>query len=103
MSARLRRNALALKSLAVAKGVVQQSMINMGSKDFIKSLVECAMNILKGNVPLKSPHYKRLKKYHKHLRELTKVSTSQKRRRDILQTGGFIGALLKPLIGLLMG
>lgn len=103
MSARIRRNALALKSLALAKSVVQQTMINMGSKDFIMSLVECATNILRGNVPLKSPHKKKLKRYHKYLKELSKKSTSQKRRRDILQRGGFIGALLKPLLGLLLG
>lgn len=101
-SKRIKRNLLAIQALARANQSLQKSMISNANKDFIESLVECAMNIIRGNVPLSSPEFRRLKRYHSLLKDLTKKRVSLKKRRNILQKGGFIGAFLKPLMSLLL-
>lgn len=77
-------------------------MIKKSSKDFIETLVEICINIIKGNVPLSSAQFKRLKRFHKQLKQVTLKSTPQKKKRRVFQQGGFLGALLKPLLGLLL-
>jgi hypothetical protein len=73
------------------------------SYDFIKCICECAKNVLVGNVPL-TPEHKRQLKRHKHsLRKLTLKKTSMKTKKKIVQSGGFLGALLGPIVKVLGG
>ena len=44
-----------------------------------------------------------IKKYKSALRKLVERKTSVKKKKDILQTGGFLSALLTPLLGVLGG
>lgn len=101
MSKRVERNLAALQALAKANRAVQKSMISHGSKDFILSLVECASNIIRGNVRLSPAQLRDLQPFEKHLRKFIQKKTSQKQRKSILQRGGFLGAIIKPLLGLL--
>lgn len=71
------------------------------SKDLILSLVECAENIIRGNVKLTPLQFRRLKRYRTELERLTKRKASQNNQKTLLQKGGFLGALLGPLLGLL--
>ena len=103
MSQRIRRNFEALQALAKAKGAVKNTIISHANKDLILSLVECAVNIIRGNVKLTPNQFRRLKRYRTELERLIKPKTSQKAKKEILQNGGFLGALLRPLIGLLLG
>ena len=100
---RIRRNLVALQDLAKASNSVKRSIISNADKDLILSLVECATNIIRGNVKLNNAQFRRLKRYKAELERLTKPRTSQKEKKQLLQRGGFLGALLKPLIGLLLG
>ena len=103
MSPRIRRNLIALQDLVKASNSVKRSMISKADKELILSLVECATNIIRGNVKLTDHQFCRLKRYKKELERLTKPRTSQKEKKELLQRGGFLGALLKPLVGLLLG
>jgi len=103
MSQRLKRNFAALQALAKASKSIKRSMISNASKDLILSIVECATNVIRSNVDLSPTQYRALKRYRAELESLTKSRTSQSRRKEILQNGGFLGALLRPLLGLLLG
>ena len=73
------------------------------SPDFIKCICECAKNVLVGNVSL-SPHHKRQLKRHRHsLRKLVLKKTSLNAKKKIVQSGGFLGALLGPIVKILGG
>lgn len=73
------------------------------SDDAIDALCDCARNLKEDRVPLTTKQYKQLKPYHKEVKALSRKSTSQKRKRETLQTGGFLGFLLKPLAKLIFG
>lgn len=103
MSKRLRRNVSELKMLNKASNKMKNKMIQEASKDTIAALCDCASNIIRGNVPLTTKQFKSLKPYHKHLKLLSKKSSPHKQRKKVLQTGGFLGTLLKPIAKLLLG
>lgn len=101
MSACLKRNAELLKLLCRSNTKVSKTILKHASPDLIKSITECSHNVLKGNVPLTSSQKKRLARYKQSLRNLSKKSTSIKHKKKIIQQGGFIGALLRPIVSVL--
>lgn len=92
-----------LQLLCGAKPSVIKAVLKGASPDLIKALSECSLNILKGHVHLTPAQKKQLSRYKQSLRALAKKGTSVKRRKQILQKGGFIGAILKPVLGVLGG
>lgn len=106
MSKRLVRYAPYLKKLhqySPRKRVkwMKQNCIN--DKEFVNCICECARNILGGNVPLSNGQKRTLKKQKNKLRLLSLKKTSQKRKRQIIQSGGFLGAILGPVVSVLGG
>ena len=80
---------------------VVKKFIQNSDKKLINAICECSKNILSGNVTLNDEEFKRLKKYQKHLRLLATRKTPLKQKKEIVQKGGFLPALIAPLIGLL--
>ena len=79
-------------------------MIQGASKELIACVCECALNILNGNVSLKPADKRKLKKYKHHIRALsTKKLSVQKKKKNLHQKGGFLGALLTPVLSALGG
>lgn len=72
-------------------------------KDFIHCICECSKNLLKGKVPITSSQKKNLAKRKNSLRLLTLKKTPLKKKKRIIQTGGFLGALLAPIVSALGG
>lgn len=103
MSNLLRRNGAILKVLCKASPATTKALIQSASPDLVKALCECALNVLKGRVTVSSLQKKKLTRHKRDLRDLVKKKTSFKRRRQILQKGGFLGLLLKPVVSLLGG
>ena len=103
MSARLRRNVPMLRLLCHSKPSVIKAVMKGASPDLLDSLSECSLNILKGNVRLTSAQKKRLTRHKQGLRALAKKGTGLKRRKQLLQKGGFLPALLSPVLGILGG
>lgn len=88
-----------LKKLTKCKGKQRKTLLGEGGKSLQLCLRECALNILKGNLHLTKSQHLKLKKYKKHIRELSKKKTSQKKRLQIEQRGGFLPLLLAPVLG----
>ena len=90
-----------LQWLSKAKPPVIRTIIKGADKDLVNTLCECGLNVLKGNVPLSSTQKKRLVRYKTVLRTIARRNTSLKQKKALLQKGGFLGALLGPVLGVL--
>ena len=91
-----------LKKLQKCSGKQRKALLAQGGKPLQLCLRECAINILKGNVHLTKSQFKKLQKYKKKLRGLSKKNTSHKKRLLIEQRGGFLPLLLAPIVGSLL-
>jgi len=102
MSQRLKKYAPLLRMLNKASPAVRKRLIkNACSSDFVKCVCECASNIIKGNVPLTTAQKGQLLRRKRLLKKLVLKKTSLKNKRKIVQSGGFLGALLGPIISVL--
>ena len=97
----MKKNAEILRLLKKLKPNTVRAVMKEAPPDLVKALCECSLNILKGNVKLSASQKKKLCRYKNNLRVLSTKKTSMKKRKHILQNGGFIGALLPPVIGVL--
>ena len=77
------------------------AIIRKCDNDLICSLSECCHNILKGNVHLTLTQKVKLRRHKHNLRKLSLKKTSIKQRKKILQRGGFLGALITPILSVL--
>ena len=98
-SRRLKKHSDTLKFLSKCKPSISKAIIKNADRDLIHCMCEVAINELNGNVPLTRSQKARLCKHKSALRTLVKKKTPLKNKKSLLQRGGFIGALLAPLIG----
>jgi hypothetical protein len=104
MSKRMKQYAALLRQLHKVSESKRKSLLKHScDKSFINCLSECAKNILKGNVPLSSSQKLNLRRRKQSLRKLSLKKTPLHRKKHIIQTGGFLGALLGPIISILGG
>lgn len=82
---------------------MQKSMIKAADGDLVRCLCECALNILKGNVRLTPPQKSKLTRHKHSLRQLASGKLKIGKKKKILQKGGFLSALLAPLIPVVGG
>jgi hypothetical protein len=73
------------------------------NKDFIHCICECVQNLLRGKVPLNKKQKSVLVRRKKTLRELVRRKVNLTRKKKIIQSGGFLGALLGPIVSILGG
>src|SRR6267154_774303 len=104
MSQRLHRHVNLLKALYRASPATRKSLLKKHcNTDFVCCITECVKNLLKGNVPLNSVQKKKLSAKRKVLRQLALKKTSLRKKQKLIQSGGFLGALLGPIISVLGG
>ena len=103
LSQRMKRNAPLILALNKASSSVRKAAIRSGAKDFILALVEIAKNLITRKVNLSDAHLQSLRRHKQQIQQLVKAKTSLTRRREILQTGGFLATLIQPVLGLLGG
>jgi len=101
MSDRTRKYLPILKQIQRLGEKAKKQFIKKCDREFIDCVSECAKNVLKGNVPLKPTQLRRLRRERSNVRVLASKKTSLKKKRRILQKGGFLGALLPPFLGVL--
>jgi hypothetical protein len=90
-----------LKKLQKLSPVELKAHIRNANLQSIKTLVEIVYNGLKGNVPLKKSHIRKLRRHKSKLRRLVSRRTGWKTKRKILeQSGGFFPLLAAPLLSL---
>jgi len=73
------------------------------NKEFLDCISECAKNILRGNVQLSTKQKTALRHNRQNLRRLSIKKTSLKKKRQIIQKGGFLGAIIAPVLATLGG
>ena len=99
MSKRIKRNADALRFLAKCNSKQRNAIIEHADNGLVDSLSECALNLLKGHVRLNPKQKKKLSSHKHRLRALTNKKVARKKKKTILtQHGGFVGALLAPVL-----
>jgi hypothetical protein len=104
MSAQLKKFAPYLRLLHKAKPKVRKAMLKKYCNDnFVRCICECAANLLKGNVRLTPAQKTQLSRRKRLLRKLVLKKPSLKSKRKIVQSGGFLGALLGPIIKIVSG
>ena len=102
MSHKLKKHLPELQVLAKCRPRQRKRFLKHAHKDLINCISEVCTNTLKGNVPLKPAQKKALVRYKGYLRQVADKRNSNKKRREILvQKGGFIGALITPLLSAL--
>ena len=104
MSSTLKRNAAFLRLLHKSSPKTRQKLLrNNCSNDLVRCLCECASNVIKGHVPLTTSQLKTLNRKKRMLRALVKKKVSLVEKRKLIQSGGFLGGLLAPIISILGG
>jgi len=105
MSERLKKYATRLKAIQRASGKKRTKLVRCCARDvqFVHCISECCKNVLKGNVPLTPAQKVSLFRRRHKLRQLSLKKTTLKKKRRIIQDGGFLGALLGPIISILSG
>jgi len=93
-----------LKLLSKAKEEQRKALIENTDKELIFCICECIQNLLAGNVPCSHARRRTLKKSADVLREIIRCKTPLKTKRQLLiQQGGFLPALLAPIVGIVGG
>ncbi|KAJ8018922.1 hypothetical protein HOLleu_42813 [Holothuria leucospilota] len=105
---RLKNHAQEIQFLSKCSPRQRKAFLKHADPKLVISLCECASNIVKGIVPLYRTQKSKLSRYKKHLRDLSNKRLSNKKRKDILvQRGGILSLILKPIIqslgGMLLG
>ena len=103
MTKRVMQHASVLKKLKKCDSKERKRLLKQGGKALQLCLQECAHNVLKGNVPLTGSQLKTLRKHKEKLRKVAKRSTSRRDKLAIEQRGGFLPALLAPVVGAVLG
>lgn len=101
MSERMRKYLSVLKRLRKMTDKAKRDYVQKCDREFIHCMSECAKNVIKGNVPLSVPQMTRLRRDRNNIRALSVKKTSLKKKRRILQRGGFLTALLPPVLAVL--
>ena len=100
-SERLTKLAPLLRRLKHSVGKKRRDIIKKYDNDLICSLSEYCHNVLKGNVPLTPAQKVKLRRHKHDLHKRSTKKTSIKARKKILQRGGFLGALITPILSVL--
>lgn len=79
----------------------RQLLCQCMDKDFINVISECCRNILCGNVPLTVVQKEKIGRRKALFRKIALKKTSLKEKKRIVQSGGFLGALLGPIVSVI--
>lgn len=101
VSKRFKKQAETLRYLHRLSPHAAKTVIKSGDNQLVNALCEGSLNVLRGNVRLTPHHKRRLRRYKKDLRALANRRISAKHKKVLLQRGGFLSALLPPIIGIL--
>jgi hypothetical protein len=107
MSAKIEKYIELLRLYRKATPAQRKLLLEVANNDFIQTLCECCHNANLGNVPLKPKTKRKLKKFAPVMRKIASRNDKYKRighkRKLLIQEGGFLPALLTPIIGLIGG
>ena len=102
----LKRNTSTLKLLCGTTKPFQKAALEKSKDDLIKCICDISFNVPKGTAPISRQNKKRLSHHKSSLRKLIDQKLSLKKKRKVIQSGGFLSALLGaaiPILGSLFG
>ena len=88
-----------LKLLQKANKIQRAKLLEIFPAEIVKLLSECALNILKGTVVLKKDQKKKLRRYRQKLHTLVDKQVPQEKKKKVIQSGGFLPAILGTILG----
>jgi len=101
MDGRVDKHLSTLEYLKTAKPKLRKLILHESDIDLIRCICDCCHNTLNGNIQLTPKEKKSLNRHKRHIRKLTSKRISLKEKRGILeQEGGFLPALLTPILGI---
>ena len=100
MSELLKAHIKTLRRLGRRSGSERKTFFKTCPRAAVDCCCEIARNILNRNVPLTARQLKSLRRHSNKLYDLARLKTSIAKKRNILQTGGFLPLLLAPLLGI---
>ena len=101
MSDRMKTYLPVLKRIRRMGEKAKRQYVRKCDTEFVNCVSECAKNLIKGNVPLNNRQMTNLRRKRNDLRTLSKKKTSLRTKRKIIQKGGFLTALLPPVLAVL--
>lgn len=104
---RIKKHADVLRALPQLNVKQRKALLKLSNKkdDLCETICEISLNLLKGNVPLTKKQKDQFKTSEKNLlRKLADRSLSHtKRKKLVVQTGGFLPLLIAPILSLIGG
>lgn len=95
-----KKQAAILRALQYLNKEQREAVLRKADSRVIRCICECALNILRGNVPLKAEERKKLRRHAPLLRRLAaKKGCWKSKKRFVVQNGGFLPLLLAPILG----
>lgn len=92
-----------LRIILNAKPELRNAMLKNADKELVRTICECVLNVINGNLIVDEKNKKKLAKHKFLLRKIVKKTSCWKKKRKIIQKGGnFLIPLLLPIIGSLI-
>ena len=95
---RIKSNYHALHVLKTANPKLRKAILQNANRELILSIVECALNVLNGNCKISECTKRKLGKHKSVLRDLCTKASVDKKKRLIIQKGGFLIPLLSAVL-----
>jgi len=97
----LKRNLKFLFKVKTLSAAQRKQLLQRSKPDQVKCLSDCCHNILRGNVKLNKQQKKKLLQQAQFIRLVASNNIKVPQKRELLvQKGGFLPALLAPIIGI---
>ena len=103
MAKRFEKNVDYLSVLCKCDPKLRPAIIEQADQQLIKVICDCIENILSGNVSIPPESKKKLSRHKRLLRELRSKNSLKFKKKKLIQSGGFLPALLGPLLGVVGG
>ena len=88
-----------LHVLSKCNDVQRRGILKGADQKLVKAICECALNVVKGNIPLTPYHKRKLTPHKQTLRTLAdKKRSLQSKKKIIVQKGGFLPLLLSAIV-----
>ena len=101
MTTRSIKNYHWLKVLHDSKPDTRKVLVAKSNKELIDTICECLKNILLGKIKISPELLKKLKRRRRALEEIQSKKTKTSRKKQLLiQQGGFLPAIIAPLLGI---
>ena len=92
-----------VRLLSLATPRARNQLIRCADRDLIHCISECCVNVLNGRVPLTPKQKSKLSRHKEKLRTLVKRKVSLRKKKEIIQKGGFLGIILPAVASVLGG